>query len=195
MDETRGKILDATRALLVAAGPTGVTMRAVAERVGVTATALYRHFSDKDSLLAEVVQEDARIVARYLFPALEERDAENRLRLTVEGYLRFADDQPTLYAALMDADGTSGFPASLGRQREALYRFVLDRVREVVADESARASPEEVARFLWTYLHGAATLPGSREHRAPEVKTALRAVWLLTKGSAPRKVEQVTMLT
>lgn len=195
MDETRGKILDATRALLVAAGPAGVTMRAVAERVGVTATALYRHFSDKDSLLAEVVQEDARVAARYLFPALEERDAENRLRLTVEGYLRFADDQPTLYAALMDAGGTSEFPASLARQREALYRFVLDRVREVVADESGRASPEEVARFLWTYLHGAATLPASSEHREPEVKTALRAVWLLARGSTPRKVEQVTMLT
>jgi AcrR family transcriptional regulator len=194
MDETKRKILDATRALLESAGPAGVTMRAVAERVGVTATALYRHFSDKDSLLSEVLQEDARIVARYLFPALEERDAENRLRLTVEGYLRFADEQPTLYAALMESGSASAFPASLDRQRDALYRFVLDRVREVT-EECERASPEEVARFLWTYLHGAATLPASSEHRAPEVKTALRAVWLLARGSAPRKVEQVTMLT
>lgn len=170
-------------------------MRGVAERVGVTATALYRHFPDKDSLLSEVLQEDARIVARYLFPALEERDAESRLRLTVEGYLRFASEQPTLYAALMEAEAGTSAPATLGRQREALYRFLLDRVREVVAEESSRAEPGEIAQFLWTYLHGAATLPVSAEHDIPGVKTALRAIWMLAKGPTHRKVEQVTLLT
>jgi AcrR family transcriptional regulator len=188
VDETRRKILAATRAVLAASGPGAVTMRGVAERVGVTATALYRHFPDKDALLSEVIQEDARLVSRYLFPALEEADPEARLRATIEGYLRFAHAEPTLYRALMEG-GTAGDEAArpLARQRDGLYRFLLDRVREVVVDggRQGEAPPEEIARFLWAYLHGAATIPALPEHAGPGVKTALRATWLLARGSVP----------
>jgi AcrR family transcriptional regulator len=185
VDETRRKILAATRAVLAASGPGAVTMRGVAERVGVTATALYRHFPDKDALLTEVIQEDARLVSRYLFPALEEPDPEARLRATIEGYLRFAHAEPTLYRALMEGDAAGNVTASpLARQRDGLYRFLLDRVREVVdGGRQGEAPPEEIARFLWAYLHGAATIPALPEHAGPGVKTALRATWLLARGS------------
>ncbi len=49
--ERRAEILDAAIALADAEGVAAVTMRAVAQRVGVTAMALYGYFPDKDSLL------------------------------------------------------------------------------------------------------------------------------------------------
>jgi AcrR family transcriptional regulator len=184
---TRTKILAATRSILSTSDPSAVTMRAVAERVGVTATALYRHFPDKDALLAEVMQADARLISGYLFPALEEPDPEGRLRATIEGYLRFAHTEPTLYGALMQGEGAGAEGASppLARQREGLYRFLLDRVREVVETTPSAAHPDEITRFLWTYLHGAATMPRLADRASPGVKTALRATWLLARGTAP----------
>jgi hypothetical protein len=73
----------------------------------------------------------------------------------------------------------------LVRQREGLYRFLLDRVREVVGDARAQAPPEDIARFLWAYLHGAATAPPLAEDGTAAVKTALRATWLLARGATP----------
>jgi AcrR family transcriptional regulator len=160
-DDTRARILAATRGLLAAGGPERVTMRAVAGRVGVSATALYRHFRDRDALLAEVVQEDARSIATYLFPALELADPRERLLATAAGYVRFAAGEPTLYAALMDPGARSGNAAeSVARQREALLRFLRDRVREAAAPES---DAEDLTLLLWCLLHGAATLPGGAD--------------------------------
>jgi AcrR family transcriptional regulator len=150
-DPTRTKILAATRSLLASGGPERVTMRGVAERVGVSATAIYRHFSDRDALLAEIVGEDARGISAYLFPALEHGDAAGRLTATVDGYLRFAAREPALYAALMgDAGGEE-----MARQREALRRFLQDRVRELVPASDAT----DATMLVWGWLHGVATFP------------------------------------
>jgi AcrR family transcriptional regulator len=189
MDETRARTVAATRALLASGGPAAVTMRAVAERVGVTATALYRHFPDKETLLGEVLLEDARVVARYLFPALEAPDAEARLASTAEGYLRFAEAESTLYAALMAAEAGTGGPNSLSRQREALHRFLRDRVREVLRADAPGEAVEELTRLLLATLHGAATLPPEAR---PRLETALRAIRLLGRDRIAAPSLQLT---
>lgn len=69
--DTRTRILNAARELYLEGGHRSVTMRGVAERVGVTATALYRQFDDKDALMNEVVDEGFRRFGRYLYKSLE----------------------------------------------------------------------------------------------------------------------------
>jgi AcrR family transcriptional regulator len=49
----------------------GFPMRKVAELVGVSARAIYRHFKNKDELLNEIVIEGLKILESYLRPALE----------------------------------------------------------------------------------------------------------------------------
>jgi AcrR family transcriptional regulator len=53
---TQNEILAAAREILTRKGERGVTMRAVAERVGVTATAIYRHYRDKAALLEQMAR-------------------------------------------------------------------------------------------------------------------------------------------
>ena len=48
MHPTAADIVAAARDLFLEAGPSGMTMRAVAKRVGISATAIYRHFDDKE---------------------------------------------------------------------------------------------------------------------------------------------------
>ncbi|HEU0300614.1 MAG TPA: TetR/AcrR family transcriptional regulator [Longimicrobium sp.] len=157
-DDIKRRIAGAARALYLERGPEGVTMRAVAERVGVTATALYRHFPDKDALLREVAGEGSRLLGTHLFQALEAASALERLRRTAAAYLEFAAAQPQAYRALFDPGAGDG-SSPVQPQRSAVRRFLRDGVREAMeAGEMAPGDPDETALGLWSLLHGLASL-------------------------------------
>jgi AcrR family transcriptional regulator len=158
MEDIKSRIIAAARALHFERGPDAVTMRAVAERVGVTATALYRHFADKDAILREVTGEGSRLLGSHLFRALEAPTAIERLRATADAYLEFALAQPQAYRALFEpgADGVEESP--LHRQRAAVRRFLRDRVREGMdAGVLAEGDLDGMAVSLWAILHGLAS--------------------------------------
>src|SRR5437868_1700858 len=56
--QTREKILTAGRELLIAEGFEAFSMRKLAAKVNYTATAIYTHFSDKETLLGELVEHE-----------------------------------------------------------------------------------------------------------------------------------------
>ncbi len=159
MDDIKSRIVAAARALYFDHGPEAVTMRAVAERVGVTATALYRHFADKDTLLREVVGEGSRRLGSHLFRALEAPTPLDRLRAAADAYLDFAIDQPQAYRALFDVPEGAGDESPVAAQQGAVRRFLRDRVREAM-DTGALApgDPDGVALTLWALVHGLASL-------------------------------------
>lgn len=158
MEDIKSRIVAAARALYFERGPDAVTMRAVAERVGVTATALYRHFADKNAILAEVMGEGSRLLGSHLFRALEAPTPLERLRATANAYLDFAVAQPQAYRALYEAgEVEEGSPIHL--QRGAMRRFLRDRVREAMdAGVVAPGDPDGTAVSVWAMLHGLASL-------------------------------------
>jgi AcrR family transcriptional regulator len=158
MEDIKSRIITAARALYFDRGPDAVTMRAVAERVGVTATALYRHFADKDAILREVMGEGSRLLGSHLFRALEAPTPLERLRATANAYLDFAATQPQAYRALYEAgEAEEGSPVQL--QRGAMRRFLRDRVREAMdAGVVAPGDPDGTAMSVWALLHGLASL-------------------------------------
>lgn len=158
MEDIKSRIVAAARALYFERGPDAVTMRGVAERVGVTATALYRHFADKDAILREVMGEGSRLLGSHLFRALEAPTPLERLRATANAYLDFALAQPQAYRALFEAgEVEEGTPIQL--QRGAMRRFLRDRVREAMdAGVLASGDPDGIALSVWAMLHGLASL-------------------------------------
>jgi AcrR family transcriptional regulator len=158
-DDIKSRIVSAARALYFERGPDAVTMRAVAERVGVTATALYRHFPDKDAILREVVGEGSRLLGSHLFRALEAPTPLDRLRAAAFAYLDFALAQPQAYRALFEPAGDPDEASPVHAQRGAVRRFLRDRVREAMdAGVVAPGDPEGIALTLWSLLHGLASL-------------------------------------
>jgi AcrR family transcriptional regulator len=157
-DDIKSRILGAARALYFERGPEAVTMRAVAERVGVTATALYRHFADKDAILREVVGEGSRLLGSHLFRALEAPTPLERLRAAGVAYLDFALAQPQAYRSLFEP-GAEDETSPVHLQRGAVRRFLRDRVREAMdAGVVAEGDPDGTALTLWSLLHGLAAL-------------------------------------
>src|SRR5436309_821555 len=96
MSETRARILDAARSVFIEMGAEAVTMRRVAERVGVTPTALYRHFEHKDALLNTVIDAGFETFASYLYRSLQGQTPTERLERSGAAYLSFALEQPEI---------------------------------------------------------------------------------------------------
>jgi AcrR family transcriptional regulator len=156
---TQDRILVAARDLFLEAGAEGVTMRAVAARVGVTPMALYRHFTGRAALLEAVVEQGHAVFLGYLQRALAEPTAAARLARCGEEYLRFALEHARDYVIMfMKPLRDTGKRKPLWRD-VATFRFLVDRVRECASDGTLRVDdPEEAALTLWAHVHGLMSL-------------------------------------
>src|SRR6202044_4146949 len=84
-------LLDAAVGLIGEVGPQAFTLREVARRAGVSHNAPYRHFRDKDDLLAAVAAEGFDRLTEEMRKAMAKgRTAAERLNLAGRGYIQFA---------------------------------------------------------------------------------------------------------
>ena len=166
-DLLRDEILDATTDLVFETGNSAksVSIRAVAQRVGVTPPSIYLDFDDKDALL------DA-VCARY-FEKLDEemqRAATGQtstlevLRAQGRAYIRFAIDTPQLYriATMGESKPGSGSDAAVASSAFTHMRASV----QALMDEGIYAPGDatDVALELWTAAHGVAALMIAKPH-------------------------------
>lgn len=156
---TQTRILVAARDLFLDAGAEGVTMRAVAARVGVTPMALYRHFKGRDALLEAVVEQGHAVFLGYLQRALAEPTAAARLARCGEEYLRFALEHARDYTVMFMKPMRDKAKRKPLWRDVATFRFLVDRARECAADGTLRIDdPEDAALTLWAHVHGLMSL-------------------------------------
>lgn len=157
-ESTREAIVTAAGDLLDEAGPEAVTLRAVAQRVGVSHNAPYKHFTDKEALLSAVAARELRRQGEAFQAALAPgADALSELKQLSLGYVRWAARRPARFK-LTFGGWTRALP-ELGEAAEtARTRFV----QAVAAAQGAGAlpagDPERVAALLQALGHGAADL-------------------------------------
>jgi AcrR family transcriptional regulator len=165
-EQLREEILDATTALLLQTGHAkDVSIRSVAQRVGVTPPSIYLHFTDKDALL------DA-VCARYFEKLNEEMQATAEgesspievLRAQGLAYVRFATKTPELYriAAMGEARPGSDIDVTLNN---AAFAHLQKSVEALMAEGILRSGDAtSVALRLWTAAHGVAAMLISRPY-------------------------------
>lgn len=158
MSEQHDRILALASELFLADGADGFSMRKLARRLGVTAPALYKHFSSKEDLLQKVLLEAHERFARYLYRGLSGTTPLERLILASEGYLDFALENPRLYEFMYAAPDTLGIER-LSPEVEALGcaigQFWHDRVRECMdAGLLREGDPEAASVTMWGHAHG-----------------------------------------
>ena len=102
----RSEILAAAGALLAELdGAQGLSMRAVARAVGIAPASIYHHFSDKDALIAGLVDYEAERLAALLALARDSRPADDpvgRFAAQIDAYCRFALTNPGHYRLLLN---------------------------------------------------------------------------------------------
>lgn len=157
MKVSREAILDEALTLFLDEGMAGLSMRKVARRVGVSATALYWHFENKDALVAEVFSDGLRVFSGYLVAALEGETPRERLQRTAEAFLRFGVERPRHFEVFFQRSHAllaEPFRSEFEVRRKASFRFLMDRVRECV-DAGVLRPPGSVADTARLFLASA----------------------------------------
>src|SRR5467141_3324063 len=100
----REALLEAAIRLIAEVGPTAFTMREVARRAGDSHNAPYRHFRDRDDLIAAVAAQGFRELTEAMVEEAGQRtDARDRLKHAGLGYLGFALRRPEHFTVMFDA--------------------------------------------------------------------------------------------
>jgi len=158
---------DLQRALLQAAvrtihahGVDGLTLRDVGRTLGVSRTALYRHFADKAALLAAVAAEGFRHLRSELVDAWEKGGRGRRgFEAMGAAYVRFAVANPSHYRVMFSADIRHASSAELAEAGTAAFRVLVDSLIEQQQAGLVRADdPMQMALFVWANVHGIAML-------------------------------------
>ncbi|MFJ1694121.1 TetR/AcrR family transcriptional regulator [Streptomyces sp. NPDC088252] len=136
----------AARELLDAEGPDALSMRRIAERVGIRAPSLYKHFPDKAAVEAGLQVQGMTQLAEELEAAEAEIGVEPPLLVLARAYRRHALASPHLYRI------THGRPLV----RAALPEGLEDRAATPLAN--AVHGDLHVARSVWAFAHGMVVL-------------------------------------
>jgi AcrR family transcriptional regulator len=160
MAATGDRILSAARDLLLEHGIEGVSMRAVAGRVGLTPMALYRHFRSKEDLLGALVEQGHATFLQYLQRALAEPSPAARLARSAYEYLNFALEHRQDYRVMFMMATAAPRAGTAPQWRDvATFRFLVDRIRDCAEAGLLRVDDAELtALSTWAHVHGLVSL-------------------------------------
>lgn len=162
----RQALLDAAVALIAETGPRGFTLREAARRAGVSHNAPYRHFRDKDDLLAAVATEGFDRLAGAMARAAPRSRPIDRLRRSGLAYVDFAIRWPQHFAAMFDLPWNKLDYPACAAAAERCFGTLLAFVRECQdAGQMTAGDSERYAYQAWALVHGIAKLANSGQLR------------------------------
>jgi AcrR family transcriptional regulator len=156
----REVLLESAVDLIAEVGPAGFTLRELARRAGVSHNAPYRHFQDRDALMAAVAADGFRELSRTMIQAAEgESGALDRLKRAGLAYIAFALRRPQHFTVMFDAPtAVKTHPDSVEAAEEA-FATLLNFVKN--CQEEGRFPSEDPLKFAllaWSMVHGVAKL-------------------------------------
>lgn len=165
--------------LIAEKGPAGFTIADAARWAGVSPAAPYRHFRDRDELMADVARRGFDAFADRLAKAWNggKPDAMSAFENLGRAYLAFAREEPSFYAAMFEAstppDGTPELRQASDRAFEILRSA--SEVLSATLPKDKRPPALMMALHVWAISHGIASLFGRKDSR----KTPMTAEELL----------------
>lgn len=155
--DTATRILNAARALFEREGAGRVSMRKVADAVGITATAIYRHFPNRQALLDRISNDSFDEIARHWQAHRQSRDPLARLLATQQIYLDYALAYPHLFdhAFLAQRRNARRFPADFIAGQSPTANVMHEAVVEAQAAGQLRAADAwAITMSIWAHAHG-----------------------------------------
>ena len=158
--EVEAAILDAARDLLASGGEQGLSMRLVAEQVGISATAIYHYFGSKQDLLDRVVHMGFQRFGSYLVEAMAEHPEGSLERMVALGraYLGFALENRAYFRVIFSLRSEN--PSERPELPEGGgYHLMRKEIKAAIAAGNIRdVDPDLLSMYLWSSVHGLVTL-------------------------------------
>jgi len=183
----RDQILAAVLDVVRAEGWTSISMRRVADRTGITATALYRYFDGKDALVGAAVDVAlAALMSRVALASLDASSGEGRLWASLEEIRGFAVDEPDLYAFIFFSHDPARGAASSepAPTNNRLMDALETQVAGWISESGASSEAAEVAAVVAAQAHGLVLLwrRGRFENTEAFADFYRKAFWILLAG-------------
>jgi AcrR family transcriptional regulator len=160
--DLRNALIQAGLGILAEGGAQELDLRKVARRAGVSHAAPYRHFADKQALIAAINEEGFHLLAERIRSSLREVTDEplEQLLGVALAYVRFAQENPWLmremFSGITIEHETIGSLHTASKSVYRLYAEVISNGQE--RGKIADGDPTALAGVLWSVLHGLAML-------------------------------------
>jgi AcrR family transcriptional regulator len=156
-DSTANRIARVALDILVNAGPEGVTMRRIAQVVGITPMAIYHHFPNRRALLNTITDREFAKLLGHIHAHPLRGGVEARLISVMEGYVDYAFAQPRVFDYIFSQvrPGARQFPEDFRARRSPTLNPVANAVAAAMQDGLLKKDDVwEVVFALWAHVHG-----------------------------------------
>jgi len=199
----REALLNAALRLISEVGPTAFTLREVARRAGVSHNAPYRHFRDRDELMAAVSTQGYGELTRAMLDAGEqESGALARLKRAGLAYVKFALRRPEHFTVMFDAPASkpseklcfnpSKMKIKYPEAAEAAEQSFRTLMNFVAACQQEGVLPagdtKELALLAWSIVHGIAKLAITGRFPFSSKNEVLRFAEYVIESSLPTTI-------
>ena len=157
--DLRRALLDEALRTIQDDGVEALTLRTIAVRLGVSRTALYRHFTDKRALLSAVATEGFRLLTERLLDAWGAGGVRGFNAMGI-AYIRFAMANGAHYRVMFGGVvGDQPHDEDLMRESTAAFQALVDAIVALQRNGTVRKDdPVQLARFIWAAVHGVSML-------------------------------------
>jgi AcrR family transcriptional regulator len=158
----REALIEAALDLIARKGPAGFTFAEAARWAGVSSAAPYRHFRDRDALIADVALRGFELFTAHLDLAWNDGrpDAFAAFESVGRAYLAFARDEPAYYSAMFEAGISLDGNPELREAADAAFAVLRKSVEAFCARLPSEKRPPALMMSLhiWALSHGIASL-------------------------------------
>ena len=157
-------LIDTASEMIKADGIDGLSLRKLAERIGVSRTAAYHHFKDKNDLLCAIACQGFKKWQQISDTILtnESLDSENKYRQFVHAYINFATNNPSLYELMFGSTIWKNHQGTdeLKSVAYASFQYQVEMTKNWQEKHllPAREDSLRLSQVMWATLHGIAHL-------------------------------------
>jgi len=159
--DLRDALVETAIVLLGERGPAAFSMAEASRRLGVAPSAPYRHFTDRDALLAAVAVRAAGLLSERLGRAAASGPPQQRLAAAAEAYVRFADEERALFQALAGSGLDKDRHPEIARAAQPIGALFLGAAAELAGGDQAAAARLVSAIVATAHGHAALMLDGT----------------------------------
>jgi AcrR family transcriptional regulator len=191
--DLREALIDAGVKLLTGGGVEKLSLRGAAQLAGVSHAAPYRHYRDKEALVAAIAERGFRMLTAKMRAQLEAsgaRKAARKLSALGVGYVMFGTEHPAYLQVIFGGGRAhSDMPPELAAAGAEAYGVLRDAVEAGIrAGELRKAEVDDVALACWSMVHGLSMLiihGVVPKPETPQLEAALaeRMLELLSRGT------------
>lgn len=157
---TRAELVTAAHAIVKEEGYEALTIRKLAERVGMATMSVYSYFADKQAILRALAEDTFEVLARRIDKKLPE-DPIDGLRIGLREYVAFALENPNEYRTIFMTPQVHENEAETFEKLEAdnpAFQSLMRAVGAAIDGCKLEGDARAIATILWTVSHGAAAL-------------------------------------